>query len=37
MSTRHIMTTAPSVNNMIKTFEARGFLTRVPARPGHCG
>jgi hypothetical protein len=26
---RHFMTTAPSVNNMIKTLEARGFLTRV--------
>jgi SOS-response transcriptional repressor LexA len=29
---RHFMTTAPSVNNMIKTLEARGFLARVPGR-----
>jgi SOS-response transcriptional repressor LexA len=29
---RHFMTTAPSVNNMIKTLEARGFLTRVPGQ-----
>jgi hypothetical protein len=27
---RHFLTTAPSVNNMIKTLEARGFLARVP-------
>jgi hypothetical protein len=26
------MTTAPSVNNMIKTREAHGFLTRVPGQ-----
>jgi hypothetical protein len=26
------MTTAPSVNNMIKALEARGFLTRVPGQ-----
>jgi hypothetical protein len=30
---RHFMTTAPSVNSMVKTLEARGFLTRVPGRP----
>lgn len=29
----HFMTTAPSVNNMIKTLEARGFLTRVRGAP----
>ena len=29
---RHFMTSAPSVNNMIKTLEARGFLTRVPGQ-----
>jgi hypothetical protein len=29
---RHFMTTAPSVNNMIKTLEARGFLTRIPGQ-----
>ena len=29
---RHFMTTAPSVNNMVKTLEARGFLTRVPGQ-----
>jgi len=29
---RHFMTTAPSVNNMIKTLETRGFLTRVPGQ-----
>lgn len=27
---RHFRTTPPSVNNMVKTLEARGFLTRVP-------
>ncbi|MBA2322080.1 MAG: MarR family transcriptional regulator, partial [Deltaproteobacteria bacterium] len=26
----HFGTTPPSVNNMVKTLEARGFLTRVP-------
>jgi len=30
---RHFMTTAPSVNSMVKTLEAHGFLTRVPGRP----
>jgi hypothetical protein len=29
---RHFMTSAPSVNNMIKTLESRGFLTRVPGQ-----
>ncbi len=29
---RHFMTTPPSVNNMIKTLEARGFLTRIPGQ-----
>lgn len=29
---RHFMTTPPSVNGMIKTLEARGFLTRVPGQ-----
>lgn len=29
---RHFMTTPPSVNNMIKTLEARGLLTRVPGQ-----
>jgi hypothetical protein len=29
---RHFMTTAPSVNNMVKTLEARGFLTRIPGQ-----
>jgi hypothetical protein len=27
---RHFMTTAPSVNSMVKMLEARGFLTRIP-------
>jgi SOS-response transcriptional repressor LexA len=27
---RHFETTAPSVNGMVKTLEARGFLSRVP-------
>jgi hypothetical protein len=27
---RHFMTTAPSVNSMVKSLEARGFLTRIP-------
>ncbi len=26
----HFLTTPPSVNSMVKTLEARGFLTRVP-------
>jgi DNA-binding transcriptional MocR family regulator len=30
---RHFGTTAPSVNNMIKMLESRGFLTRVPGAP----
>lgn len=30
---RHFQTTAPSVNNMIKTLEAKGFLSRVPRAP----
>ena len=30
---RHFMTTTPSVNGMVKTLEARGFLTRVPGQP----
>jgi SOS-response transcriptional repressor LexA len=30
---QHFMTTPPSVNNMVKTLEARGFLTRVPGQP----
>jgi SOS-response transcriptional repressor LexA len=29
---RHFMTTAPSVNSMIKTLESRGFLTRIPGQ-----
>lgn len=29
---RHFTTTAPSVNNMVKTLETRGFLTRIPGR-----
>jgi SOS-response transcriptional repressor LexA len=29
---RHFMTTQPSVNNMVKTLEARGFLTRIPGQ-----
>lgn len=29
---RHFMTTAPAVNSMVKTLEARGFLTRVPGQ-----
>jgi hypothetical protein len=27
---RHFMTSAPSVNGMVKTLEARGFLARIP-------
>jgi DNA-binding MarR family transcriptional regulator len=29
---RHFGTRAPSVNSMVKTLEARGFLTRVPGQ-----
>jgi len=29
---RHFMTTAPSVNSMVKTLERRGFLTRIPGQ-----
>lgn len=29
---QHFLTTAPTVNGMIKTLEAKGFLTRVPGQ-----